>query len=103
MRDFIQQFKLHVYYPNMGYSMEIFETIFTKLHRSYEITSKPRSFKILCNNIAGLPVIILSSDLNDLPNIIGIISEKMESLFTISPSIDYLERAYDDAKYGHFS
>jgi len=41
--------------------------------------------------------------LNNLPNILGITAEKLESLFTINPSIEYLERAYDDAKYGQIS
>jgi phytoene dehydrogenase-like protein len=41
--------------------------------------------------------------LNSFPKIIGIKKEQMDAVFTISPSIDYLERAFDDTKYGRIS
>ena len=41
--------------------------------------------------------------LNKLPEIIGISAQTMNTIYTINPSIEYLERAYDDAKYGRIS
>jgi phytoene dehydrogenase-like protein len=43
--------------------------------------------------------------LDDLPNFQGISEghEQLSSHIQICPSLDYLERAYDDAKYGRFS
>lgn len=41
--------------------------------------------------------------LNRLPEIPGIAAEKMGTEFSVSPSIEYLEMAYDAAKYGHIS
>ena len=41
--------------------------------------------------------------LNKIPKITGVTTDQMGSVFSINPSIEYLERAYDDAKYGHFS
>ena len=41
--------------------------------------------------------------LNDLPEIKGIKEDQMKTVFSISPSIKYLERAADKAKYGKIS
>lgn len=41
--------------------------------------------------------------LNGLPEINGVVSDEMDTIFGISPSINYLERAYDVAKYGRIS
>ena len=41
--------------------------------------------------------------LHSLPGIQGVSKEQMQSIFSISPSINYLERAYDDCKYGKIS
>ena len=41
--------------------------------------------------------------LKDLPNISGVKTEELSEIFSISPSIEYLEKAYDDAKYGKIS
>ena len=38
--------------------------------------------------------------LNKLPEIKGITNEEMKTIFSISPSIKYLERASDSVKYG---
>ena len=41
--------------------------------------------------------------LNILPEIKDISIDQMDTVFSVSPSIDYLERAYDNAKYGRIS
>jgi phytoene dehydrogenase-like protein len=41
--------------------------------------------------------------LSDLPTFTNIPKEALRGAISISPSVDYLERAYDDAKYGDFS
>ena len=41
--------------------------------------------------------------LKELPSIKGIQSDNMDSIFAIAPSMEYLERAYDCAKYGRIS
>ena len=41
--------------------------------------------------------------LNKLPEIPGVSTDKMNTMFSISPSIEYLERAYDATKYGQIS
>ena len=41
--------------------------------------------------------------LKELPSIKGIQSDNMDTIFAISPSIEYLEKAYDCAKYGRIS
>ena len=41
--------------------------------------------------------------LNTLPEIAGVPRDKMNTMFSISPSIEYLERAYDASKYGQIS
>ena len=41
--------------------------------------------------------------LNTLPKITGVSTNKMNTIFSISPSIEYLERAYDASKYGQIS
>ena len=41
--------------------------------------------------------------LNTLPEITGVPTDKMNTMFSISPSIEYLERAYDASKYGQIS
>jgi phytoene dehydrogenase-like protein len=41
--------------------------------------------------------------LSDLPTFDNIPAEALRGAISISPSVDYLERAYDDAKYGDFS
>ncbi|MGQ0814614.1 MAG: phytoene desaturase family protein [Gemmatimonadota bacterium] len=41
--------------------------------------------------------------LSELPKFPNIPVEALRGAISISPSIDYLERAYDDAKYGEFS
>ena len=38
-----------------------------------------------------------------LPEIKGITKEQLDTIFTINPSVEYLERAYDDIKYGRIS
>jgi phytoene dehydrogenase-like protein len=41
--------------------------------------------------------------LSALPTFTNIPEEALRGAISISPSVDYLERAYDDAKYGEFS
>ena len=41
--------------------------------------------------------------LKGLPEIPGVPPENMNTIFAVSPSIEYVERAYDDAKYGRIS
>ena len=41
--------------------------------------------------------------LNGLPEIKGVKEDQMNTVFSISPSIEYLERAADDAKYGRIA
>ena len=41
--------------------------------------------------------------LSELPTFTNIPKEALRGAISISPSVDYLERAYDDAKYGNFS
>ena len=41
--------------------------------------------------------------LNDLPKINGIAEDQLSTLFSICPSMDYLEKAYDNVKYGRAS
>ncbi|GIT74290.1 MAG: hypothetical protein Ct9H300mP29_2840 [Candidatus Neomarinimicrobiota bacterium] len=41
--------------------------------------------------------------LNTLPEIKGVKEDQMNTVFSISPSIEYLERAADDAKYGRIA
>ena len=41
--------------------------------------------------------------LNDLPKINGISEDQMDTVFSISPSIEYLERASDAVKYGRLA
>ena len=41
--------------------------------------------------------------LKKLPEIKGITKEQLDTIFTINPSVEYLERAYDDIKYGRIS
>jgi phytoene dehydrogenase-like protein len=41
--------------------------------------------------------------LSALPTFTNLPAEALRGAISISPSIDYLERAYDDAKYGDFS
>jgi phytoene dehydrogenase-like protein len=41
--------------------------------------------------------------LSELPTFTNIPEEALRGAISISPSIDYLENAYDDAKYGNFS
>ena len=41
--------------------------------------------------------------LNNLPEIRGISEDKMETVFSICPTIEYLERASDSVKYGRIS
>ena len=45
----------------------------------------------------------INFSLAKLPKIKGINNNQMDSIFSVSPSIEYLERAYDDAKYGRIS
>ena len=45
----------------------------------------------------------IHSALNALPEIKGVTEDQMNTVFSISPSIEYLERAADDAKYGRIS
>ena len=42
-------------------------------------------------------------ELNELPEIKGVSNEEMNTFFTVSPSIEYLERASDACKYGEIS
>ena len=41
--------------------------------------------------------------LNNLPRIPGIKKEEMNAIFSINPSIEYIEKAHDDIKYGQYS
>ncbi len=41
--------------------------------------------------------------LKDLPNIKGITQDQLKTVFSITPSIDYLEKSFDKVKYGNFS
>ena len=41
--------------------------------------------------------------MNELPEIKGVSNEEMNTFFTVSPSIEYLERASDACKYGEIS
>ena len=41
--------------------------------------------------------------LKDLPNIKGIKEDKLNTVFSITPSIYYLEKSFDEVKYGRFS
>lgn len=41
--------------------------------------------------------------LRNLPEMTGILPEEMSSVFTISPSINYIEKAFDETKYGRIS
>ena len=41
--------------------------------------------------------------LNDLPKINGIKQEELQTVFSICPSVDFLEKAYDEVKYGKVS
>ena len=41
--------------------------------------------------------------LKSLPKIKGINDDQLQTVFSISPSINYLEKAYDEVKYGGFS
>ena len=41
--------------------------------------------------------------LKDLPNINGVLHDKMKTMFSISPSIEYLEKASDSMKYGNIA
>jgi len=74
---------------------------FTKLVGSSEISP---TFKTQLNNIKyrGSTARIHFS-LNKRPEITGIEWDQQNTIFAINPSIEYLERAYDDAKYGHIS
>ena len=41
--------------------------------------------------------------LKDLPNIKGIKEDQLNTVFSITPSINYLEKSFDEVKYGRFS
>ena len=41
--------------------------------------------------------------LKNLPKIKGVNDDQLQTIFSISPSINYLEKAYDEVKYGGFS
>ena len=41
--------------------------------------------------------------LKDLPNIKGVAQDEMKTMFSISPSIEYLEKASDSMKYGNIA
>ena len=41
--------------------------------------------------------------LKDLPNINGVLHDEMKTMFSISPSIEYLEKASDSMKYGNIA
>jgi len=41
--------------------------------------------------------------LKSLPKIKGVKDDQLQTVFSISPSINYLEKAYDEVKYGRFS
>ena len=41
--------------------------------------------------------------LKDLPKIKGVNQDQLQTIFSITPSINYLEKAYDAVKYGMFS
>jgi phytoene dehydrogenase-like protein len=41
--------------------------------------------------------------LNDLPEIPHVKTSEMEAILSINPSINYLEKAHDDIKYGNYS
>ena len=41
--------------------------------------------------------------LKNLPKIKGVNDDQLQTVFSISPSVNYLEKAYDEVKYGSFS
>ena len=41
--------------------------------------------------------------LKDIPKIKGVNQDQLKTVFSITPSINYLEKAYDAVKYGKFS
>ena len=59
------------------------------------------NFKTQLNNIRYRGSIArIHFALNSLPKIPGISEEKMDTIFAIAPSIEYLEKAADSVKYG---
>ena len=93
--------KNHVYNSNMVISGLDPANTFTKLVGSSEISP---TFQTQLNNIKyrGSTARIHFS-LNKRPEITGIEWDQQNTIFAINPSMEYLERAYDDAKYGNFS
>tara|TARA_Y100000590_G_scaffold426170_1_gene534945 strand:- start:634 stop:2196 length:1563 start_codon:yes stop_codon:yes gene_type:complete len=64
----------------------------------------PPNFKRQVNNIKyrGSSARIHFA-LNELPKIPNVKDSEMEAILSINPSINYLERAHDDIKYGNYS